>query len=235
MRKIRAVFTKQTLSFIRNPARWGVPVAFLFIPFMFLLLVPGMLESDEVVNIVPQFTIMFIGISMIGSSAGFITEDRMTMNLRFMGMAGVKPYQYLIGTSATILLVSLIALILFGLMMGHTGGAMVNFLTISMLGAACSMLLGITLSLSKIAPFTPIVGLLLGVLPIMGDFNVPHLTEFFSFTFTQQINYAMRKELTVLPTEAFQVIAINFVVLLAVFLLINARTGLDGEKRMARG
>lgn len=230
MRNIKAVFTKQTLSFFKNPERWGVPATFLLIPFLFLVLVPGFSIREGNNVIVAQFVIMFIGISMIGSSAAFISEDSRTMNLRFMAMAGVKPYQYLIGTGATILLVSFSALVLFGLMQGRSLVAMVNFLVISMLGAACSMLLGITLRLSKIAKFTGVIALILGVMPIMGDYGVPYITELFGFIFTQQVNYAIRQDLMSFPAESVRLIAINLVVLLVIFLSVNSRTGLDGER-----
>jgi hypothetical protein len=167
---------------------------------------------------------------MIGTAAGFIAEDRATMNLRFMGMAGVKPYQYLIGTCGALLLISLGILILFGLIGLYTGAAMVNFLIFSMLGAANSMLLGITLSLSKLAPFTPIFGMLLGIGPMFADANEV-LATIFHFTYTQQVNTIIREgDIVVGFSEPLQIIFINMAVLLIAFIVMNTRNGLDGEK-----
>ena len=227
MRNIKAVFIKQILSFFYNPAMLGTPIAFLSIPFAILMLVPGA-DADSPI-IIAQFVVMFVGISMIGTSSGFIAEDRLTMNLRFMGMAGVKPYQYLIGTCATLLLISFGALILFGLMGGYSGETMINFLTLSMLGSASSMLLGITLSLSKIGSFTPIIGILLGVGPIFADAN-EFLASIFHFVYTQQVNSAIRGDMTANLSEAIQITLINMAVLLLAFIFMNARHGLDGER-----
>ena len=227
MRKIKSVFIKQLKSFFKNPAMFGTPVAFLLIPFAILLLIPGA-DTDRGI-IIAQFVVMFVGISMIGTSSGFIAEDRATMNLRFMGMAGVKPYQYLLATCGALLLISLGILTLFGLMGMYSGETMMNFLIISMLGAACSMLLGITLSLSKAAPFTMLVGMLLGIGPIFADANEV-LESIFRFTYTHQVNTVIRGDLSTDLDDALTVVLINIAVLLLAFIVMNAKNGLDGEK-----
>ena len=228
MRSAKAVFTKQILSFFKNPSMFGTPAAFLLLPFAITLLVPGAHYDRHI--IVAQFVVMFVGISMIGTAAGFIAEDRATMNLRFMGMAGVKPHQYLIGTCGALLLISLGVLILFGLIGLYSGAVMINFLIFSMLGAANSMLLGITLSLSKIAPLTPIFGMLLGIGPMFADAN-EFLSTIFHFTYTQQVNNIIRSEdLTAGFSEPLQIILINMAVLLIAFIVMNTRNGLDGER-----
>jgi len=232
MRIIKAIFIKQLLSYIKNPERWGAPATFLLIPFLFLVLVPG----ADMAILTAQFIIMFVGISMVGGSAGFIREDQATMNLRFMGMAGVKPYQYLIATSAVLLLVSLGILFLFGLISGHSGQVMINFLILSMIGSATSMLFGITLGLSKLAPFTLIFGILLGVGPVLAtDAGSEIMAQIFYFTFTSQVNIALREDLSVLPMGAIQVVLANMAVMLILFVVMNARVGLDGEKLAKRG
>ena len=224
MRNIKAVFTKQLLSYLKNPGMWGAPASFLLLVFVFLVLVP---EIDMAL-ISAQFTVMFVGISMIGVSGAFIAEDRLTMNLRFMGMAGVKPYQYMIGTCGALLLISFGTLILFGLMGLHSGQALINFLIVSMLGAASSMLLGVTLSLSKAAPFSPIAGMLLGVGPMFSEANEV-LSRIFSFVYTQHVTDALREDL-VAGIPDLQVVLINMAIIVAAFIVINFRNGLDGEK-----
>jgi len=207
---------------------WGMPASFLAIPFAILLLVP--VPDDEVSIIVSQFVVMFAGISMIGISSGFIAEDRTTMNLRFMGMAGVKPYQYLIGTCATLLLVSLGVNFLFALQGQYTDEILLNFMIISMLGTTNSMLLGITLGLSKIGTLTPLFGLLLGVGPIFADANET-LSQIFHYTYTYQVASVIRGGyLSEDITNILQIILINTVVILAAFIFMNLRNGLDGER-----
>ncbi|MCL2873535.1 MAG: hypothetical protein FWE29_01230 [Defluviitaleaceae bacterium] len=227
MRNINAVFIKQMQSFFKNPAMYGAPMFFLGIPFFILLLVADAATDRHL--IISQFVVMFIGISMIATSSGFIMEDRSTMNLRFMGMAGVKPYQYLIGTCTALLIISIGAIACFGIMLQYSGEEMAGFLIISLLGAVTSMLLGITLSLSKIGGFTGIIGLLLGVGPIFAEANEV-LANIFHFTYTMQITVVIREGNIANLTESIQIVVINMIVILIAFLLMNTRTGLDGEK-----
>jgi len=195
MRNIKAVFTKQFLSYVKNPGRWVMSLTFLLIPFIL-----SMVNNEGVAIFTIQFVIMFVGLSMIGGSAGMILEDKETMNLRFMGMAGVKPYQYLISTCGVLLIVSLGVLTLFGLIRGHSGEILVNFLIVTMLGVSCSILLGITLGLSKLAPFTWIVAILLGIGPVMAnDFGAGFLSQVFYFSYTYQIDVALRGSISTLP------------------------------------
>jgi len=248
MRNIKAIFIKQFKSFFKNPSLFGTPASFLIIPFLILMLTPG--SEDARAIIVSQFVLMFAGISMIGNASFVIGEDRSTMNLRFMGMAGVKPYQYLLATAAVFLLVSFGVLYLFGLMAGFSGEVMLNFLILCMLGIVCSILLGVTLGLSKLAPFTMIVALVLGVGPIFAVANET-LANIFNFTFVQQMNIFIRQTggtiiempdgtiealegISAIPEGALQIIAINVAVLLVLFFVTNARNGLDGEKLAKR-
>jgi len=253
MRNVKAIFIKQFKSFFKNPGMYGTPVAFLVIPFLILLLTPGAGEDRGI--IVSQFVLMFSGISIIGNASYIIAEDRDTMNLRFMGMAGVKPWQYLLATSGALLLVSIGVLYLFGLMAQYSGEAMMTFMALSTLGIACSILLGVTLGLSKLAPFTMLVALVLGAGPIFAAANET-LANLFRFTYVQQMNIFIRQTsgaiiempdgtvqimegITVIPNEAIQIMAINAAVLLLIFVVTNLRNGLDGEKlankRAAKG
>ena len=228
MRKIKAVFSKQIKSFFKNPSMYATPLAFLLIPFAIFMLMPGASEADRG-PIISQFVVMFAGISMIGNSAGVIAEDRSTMNLRFMGMAGVKPYQYLLATGGALLFISLCVLTLFGLMAQYSGEVFVNFLIITMLGVTCSILLGITLGLSKFYKFTMLVALLLGVGPIFANTNEV-LNGIFRLTYAQQVNAAIISDLTTNFNETLKIVLINAAVLLFAFLITNMRNGLDGER-----
>jgi len=247
MRNIKAVFIKQFKSFFKNPSLYGTPASFLVIPFLMLMLTDA---GDARAIIVSQFVLMFAGISMIGNASFIIAEDRSTMNLRFMGMAGVKPWQYLLATAGVFLLVSLGVLFLFGLMAGFSGEVMLNFLILCMLGIVCSILLGMTLSLSKLAPFTMIVALVLGVGPIFAVANET-LANIFNFTFVQQMNIFIRQAggaiiqmpdgtiealegVATIPDGGIQIMAINLAVLLMLFIITNVRNGLDGEKSTKR-
>ena len=225
MRKIKAVFTKHMLSYFRNPAFYGAAGSFMLLTFAFTLFLPG-----SEVEVVPQFVTLFTGISMIGAAAGFIGEDRATMNLRFMGMAGVKPYQYLIASASALLLISFAALLLYGLMGRYSGREFVQFIAVTMLGAVNSILLGTTLGLHKVlSNFAIVAGLLLGIGPNFANFN-DTLFNIFRLAYTQQVNLTIRGELYF--ADSIPIILANTASLLAAFLVMNARVGLDGEKQV---
>ena len=223
IRNIKAIFTKQTLSYFKEPAFYAAAGFFMALAVAFTWLAPG---SEEVV--IPQFVTLFTGISMIGAAAGFIREDRATMNLRFMSMAGVKPYQYLIGTSATLLLVSFGALIIYGLLGRNFGQDLIQFMAVTMLGAVNSILLGTALGLHKtLSNFSLVVGLLLGVGPNFAGFN-DTLFNIFRLTYTQQVNLTLLGEISF--ANSLPIILSNTAVLLIAFLIMNSRVGLDGER-----
>ena len=226
MRNIRAVFTKQVLSFFKNPSMYGAPAFFLLLPIMFVFFVPGLAENANLV--VAQFVVLFVGISMIGTASGFLAEDRATMNLRFMGMAGVKPYQYLIGTCVGLILISFVAIIAFSIIGGLWRDFVVfgNFIIVSMLGAICSMLLGITLSLTKLAPFTMIFAMVLGIGPIFAEAN-DSLANIFEFVYTHRVNITILEYLYHDITETLRVIFLNMAILLVAFIFTSARRRLD--------
>ena len=232
MRNIKAVFKKQMLSFFKNPAFYGAPFFFLLLPLLFIILIPG--AAYDRAAIVSQFVTIFIGISMIGTAAGFIAEDRSTMNLRFMSMAGVKPHQYLIGSAGALLIISLGANVYFGLLSGHSGHVLLSFLSIAMLGVINSLLLGITFGLSRLANFTMVVALVLGIGSVFSDINET-LSRIFYFTFTHQVNTAVRGDLSGGLARTYQMLLINMAVLLVLFLLTNIRSGLDGDRVPKKG
>ena len=223
MRNIKAVFTKQILSYFTNPSFYGAAGSFLVLTFAFTIFVPGV---EDVV--VPQFVTLFTGISMVGVSSGFIMEDRATMNLRFMSMAGVKPYQYLIASAATLLLISFAALLLYGLMGRYSGQEFVQFIAVTMLGAVNSILLGTALGLHKVlSNFAMLFGMLLGIGPIFADAN-DTLFNIFRLAYTQQVNLTIRGETSL--AESLPILLVSTAVLLVAFFVMNARVGLDGER-----
>ena len=61
------------------------------------------------------------------------------------------------------------------------------------------------------------------------------MAQIFYFTFTSQVNIALREDLSVLPMGAIQVVLANMAVMLILFVVMNARVGLDGEKLAKRG
>ena len=229
MRIIKAIFIKQGLSYLKKPAIISMPAMFLGMSLLFRFLLP----QGEGSGLVNSFVVMFIGLAMVGTASSFIMEDRFTMNLRFMAMAGVKPYQYLISTSGALMIASLVVLTLFAMVGDNFGADMVDFLSMAMLGATTSIVLGITLSLSKVFWLGQPIGMILGFAPMLSNANET-VASIFYYTYTQTINRAFNSEemsyYDYIPRgESIQIILWNLGIILVIFVWMHTRHGLGGE------
>ena len=222
MRNTNAIFIKQLRSFFKKPAIIGQVAMLLVMAAVFSILVQDV-PSYAFTTI---FSIMFVGLAMVGTTSSFIIEDRATMNLRFMAMAGVRPHQYLIGTGGALLLVSFGTLAIFSLIGRYSGMYILIFLGITMIGATASILLGTTLSLTKFPWLSGPFSMILGFAPMISDTN-ESVERIFRFLYTQQINTAIRN-LSGDHTQAIQIILVNMAVILAVFIWMHKKNGLNG-------
>ena len=230
MRIIKAIFIKQFLSYFKKAAIIGTPLSFLGFGLVFTVFIP---EADGAFG--NLFGVMFVGLSMVGAAGSFIMEDRATMNLRFMSMAGVKPYQYLLGTGTALFVSSIGFLIAFALIGRNFAIAdFTEFMAITILGSITSIIVGATLALSKFPWLFQPVSMILGFGIILADANET-IERVFYFTYTQQINIALRSGyeyeegygyiFTEAP-NAIPIILANMAVAIVLFAIGNMRYGL---------
>ena len=126
-RNTKAIFTKQIQSLLRNPGMLIQALIYVGLVLVLSFLIGG---DDEIVDCddcIPAyicevhreeesdtpdpsmaglFTVMFVGMTLVGSASALVLEDKTTQNLRFMTMAGVKPSQYLLGTTTSLFVLS---------------------------------------------------------------------------------------------------------------------------------
>ena len=248
MTNMKAIFIKQMQSLLKNPAMLIHAAIYigLVLVMTFIATEPPEYDCDicypayvcaEHLDItapldVPRpslaglFAVMFVGLVLVGFSAALITEDKATQNLRFMAMSGVRPKQYLIGTAASLLLLTFAIILVFALVGGYLFGPdLPYFLAIGMLSALVSVLLGVTIGLSKYPIVASPISMILGIGPMLSTMN-ENLARYLRFTYTQQVNRAFSdiSEGVVLDfTENFIIIGINGVVVLLAFLWVNRR------------
>ena len=243
MRNTKAIFIKQLTSLIKHPVMLAQAVVFLVLVFVIMLLIGPEEEDCEacipayvcaecveneieipIPSLAGMFTVMFVGLAMVSSSSALVQEDKITHNLRFMTMAGVKPKQYLPGTAAAILIVSFVVLILFALIGRYFGMEMLVFVAVAATGALVSILLGIAIGLSKMPILATPLSMLLGLGPMLSSFN-DDLAGYLYFLYTMQLNHAL-SALGEDMTSNFLIIATNGLVVLVVFVWMHRKGAL---------
>ena len=231
MRSIRAIFSKQLRDVIKNRMVLIQFIVFPLVAFVFTEIVakPNPDISDSM--FVTMFAGIFSGMSVLSTVANFIAEDRERKSLRFLVMAGVKPYQYMLGIGGVMMGVSLIVSIVFGLMGGFQGMDFVRFVAALLLGAVASTLLGATVGIasknqqSATAIAMPL-GMILGFTPMLALFS-DTVQKVFGVFYTMQVNVLVG-DLSGGFMKPATIILANITVLAALFMLIYNKNGLRG-------
>jgi len=247
MRNVKAIFFKQFASLIRNPGLIVQAVLFVILVVVMTFLIgddgpkdcsycipayvcaPCLEENGPDIpspSLAGLFTVMFVGFAIVGSASALVLEDKTTKNLRFMAMADVKPWQYLIGTVASMAIISVALLILYAVVGRYLGMRMVWFMAVTSSGALVSIMLGLVVGLSKVPVLTTLLSLILGLGPMLSDFN-DALAHMLRFTYTQQIRLAI-SDLSADLTTNFMVIGANGAVILLLFIWMH-RKGVLGN------
>lgn len=244
MNNIIAIFIKQFTSCIKVPSIIIQGIMFLLIAgaFIFLLDEDEVRECDACIpayvcasceeeaanrfelpipSQVGLFTVIFVGLALVSSASALVNEDKTTTNLRFMAMADVKPYQYLIGTVASTIIVVAVMLVFYALLGGYIGTYMLKFMAVGLAGGLVSILLGIVIGLSKVPILAMPLSIVLGLGPTMSNFN-ESLANLLRFTFIQQVHIGI-SDLDADLTSNFLIIGINGAVVLLVFILMHRK------------
>ncbi|MCL2528658.1 MAG: hypothetical protein FWE42_09605 [Defluviitaleaceae bacterium] len=243
MKNIKAIFFKQFQSLLRNPGMIVQAVLFLILVIIMNFLIGGYeatdcescipayvctqcLEEDAGTDtpdpsLVGLFAVMFVGFAIVGSASALVVEDKTTQNLRFMAMAGVKPWQYLIGTVVGMVIIIIGILVLYALVGRYLGVQMIWFMAITGSGALVSVLLGLVVGLSKVPGLATLFSLVLGLGPMLSGFNEA-LARVLRFTYTQQVNLAV-SDLGADLTSNFMIIGVNGAVILLLFVWMHRR------------
>ncbi|MCL2198115.1 MAG: hypothetical protein FWB80_04250 [Defluviitaleaceae bacterium] len=180
-----AVFLKQFRSNIKQPVLVILAGVWLVMGLVF-----AFFSGEHISQYVSMFMVLIVGMQLTGTTTGYITEDRSTMNLRFMSMAGVKPREYCAGTFAAVFAAAMFICLVYAVVGGFWGPNMFIFLGFTWLASAVSVLLGITMGLSKWPWLTTPVGMLLGLAPMIAAMN-ENMEDVFRFMYTLQIRRVM--------------------------------------------
>jgi len=239
MRNIKAIFIKQLQSLVKNPGLLVQAVLFMGVILIISFLASEDTPCDDCIpayvcaqclegkasldtpnpSMTGLFAVMFVGLTLVGHASALVYEDKNTQNLRFMTMAAVKPKEYMIGTAASLVVISSGVVVLFALVGRYLGADMLWFVAVGGLGMLVSALLGVTIALSKYPVLASPISLLLGLGPMLSTFNET-LARALRFTYTQQINLAF-SDLSADLTRNFMIIGANGAVVLLLFIWVS--------------
>jgi len=225
MNAVKAIFMKQMNDLPKNFAGMGI---FIIWPVMAFLMGSIMGEAEANAG---MFAAMLIGSGPMVTIANNVAEDNEYKGLRFLVMAGVKPWQYLIGLAGSVLLasaVSLAALILIG---GFTGDVLIRLIIIAAIGLLASSIMGGAVGIfaknvqSASAISTPLM-MVFAFTPMFAGFNetVARVAE---FMFPYQVLMVVLNPYADF-VRALIVTGGSVVVLLVVFAVAYKKKGLRG-------
>lgn len=231
MRSIKAIFIKQAKDMLKNPM---VMVQFLIFPIVALIMTQLVAKPNpDIPNnmFITMMAAIFAGMALITSTAGVITEDMEHKSIRFLIMAGVKPHQYLLGTSGFIMIVGVMVSIVFGLIGTFTVVEFAKFMTVMILGVVASILLGAAIGMlsknQQVANAVSMpIAIIFGFTPMIANFNVTIQTVA-SVLYTQQLNVIVN-DFSANFMKAIVVIAINIFAFVLLFILAYRKNGLKG-------
>jgi len=211
---------------------FSVLIMFIVFPLVAFAMTELVAKGDE--NLPDSlFTTMmasvFIGMSLIMSAAAVIAEDRENKSLRFLVIAGVKPYSYLLGIGGVIFFASLVTSVAFGLIGGFNQHEFISFMAIMASGAIASIILGATIGIfsknqQAATGLSMPLAMVLGFGPMAAEFN-EQVERVFSIFYTQQINVVV-KDFSAGIAQPLMVTWVNIAVLAILFAIAYSKKGL---------
>ncbi|MCL2367598.1 MAG: hypothetical protein FWC72_01235 [Oscillospiraceae bacterium] len=227
MSAIKAIFFKQAADFPKN---MGVTMMYIIWPVMAFMMAHFM-GGEEGMAQVAMFAGMFVGSAPMIAIANTIAEDNEYKGLRFLVMAGVKPWQYLIGLSVFVLIMSALSVAAFVFIGDFAGAQLTRFLIVAALGVLASVVLGGAFGIfardvqQATTMYTPAMMVLM-MLPMLSMFN-ENIQRVAQFVFSYQVLQAVLNPYVDF-SRAIIIIAINIVVLLTFFVVAYKKKGLKG-------
>ena len=226
MRNAKAIFKVSVISYFKIPSIIGTAAFLVLLPLvMYLLTRDGTQQPAEFVI---AFAPMFVGMGMVGTASSFVMGDKVTMNLRFMAMAGVKPHQYLLGTGGALLVIGFGAMVVYSQIARFSGDVLINFLLVSAVGSSIAILLGMSIGMFKFPWLGQPIGIMLAFGTMLSEANET-LASVFYYTFTMQIFNALASIVEyghVDMARIMQIMLGNAVVVVILFTIVNWKHGL---------
>ena len=230
MRNISAVLLKQMKETLKNKT---ILIQFLMFPVMTISMETAIKMEDMPEHyFVKIFSVMFVGMAPLSCLSAIISEEKEKDTLRALMMSNVKAYEYLLGVGIYVWIMCMIGALVFAICGEYSGMDMLVFLLIMAFGILVSGLIGSVIGIfsknqmSATSVTVPVM-MVFSFLPMIGMFN-ESVEKIARITYSQQmtvlINGLGSSEMT---AESLIVIAANFVVAAALFIIAYKKKGLE--------
>lgn len=226
MNTIIAIFQRQLHDFSKN---MGVSMMYIIWPGLAFLM--GQFMGEYAAPQIAMFAGMFVASAPMIAIANTVAEDVEYKSLRFLVMAGVKPSQYLMGLSLSILILSAVSVAAFVFIGGFTGVHLQEFLMIAGLGVVASIILGGVIGIfaknvqQASMIYTPIMMALM-FLPMLSLFN-ENIRQVAQFVFSYQVLAVVQGTGDSL-VNSLLLVGANILLLLLMFVIAYRKKGLKG-------
>ncbi|MBP3415683.1 MAG: ABC transporter permease [Clostridia bacterium] len=229
MSNIAAIFLKQIKDTLKNKT---VLIQFLMFPLITLVM-QNTIKLDNMPEnfFVNLFSVMYIGMAPLTSTAAIISEEKETGTLRSLMMSNVSPIQYLVATGGYVFLLCIGGCAILCAAGGYTGSCAAVFMALCAFGTLVSVFLGAAIGVFSTGQMmatsiTVPVMLVLSFLPMLSMFNstIEKIARFF---YSQQISTLINKigDFS-LNLESMVIMAANIIITLILFLTAYKKRGL---------
>lgn len=230
MRNIRAVFFKQIIDTVKNIT---VLIQFLMLPILTIIMENAVkIENMPDHFFVKLFASMFIGMAPLMCMSAVISEEKEKNTLRALMMSNVSPAQYLVGVGAYVFIMCTGGTAVFAILGEYSGGGLAVFLFAMVSGILISELIGAAIGIfgknqtAAISVSVPVM-MIFAFLPMISLFN-KNVEEIAKVTYSQQISRLINgMGVSGITAENIIVIALNFVVSIALFFIAYKKKGLE--------
>lgn len=228
MRNSMIIIKKQIKDTLKNKT---ILIQFILFPIMTLVMENAInLEGMPELFFTKLFSIMYIGMAPLTSVSSIISEEKEKNTLRVLMMANVKPLQYLLGVGIYVWTICMMGA---GVMsIGLEGKDIIPFFCFMGIGFILSIIAGACVGIlsknqmSATSIVMPVM-MILSFAPMLAMFN-DTIKKFAKIFYTQQLKLCM-DELSFenVSLEAFLIIAVNAIILMAIFAVTYKRKGLE--------
>lgn len=223
---IKAIIIKQFKDILKNKS---IIVQFVMFPVMSIVLTSSVSVSDIPGQyFVILFASMYVGMAPIIVLSNIIGEEKENGSLRMLLMSNVKPLEYILGISFSVMIICILGLFVMAIAGGYLGFELVNFVIIGSIGMIISILLGSIIGLvsknQMMANSLSVPAMLIcSFVPMLSMFN-QHIKDFGQFLYTQQINQLFTMiPINEFPIKAMLIIMGNLIVLLIIYIRIFSK------------
>lgn len=223
---IKAIIIKQFKDILKNKS---IIVQFVMFPVMSIILTTSVSVSDIPGQyFVILFASMYVGMAPIIVLSNIIGEEKQNGSLRMLLMSNVKPLEYVLGISFSVMIICILGLFVMAIAGGYLGFELVNFVIVGSIGMIISVLLGSVIGLvsknQMMANSLSVPAMLIcSFVPMLSMFN-QHIKDFGQFLYTQQINQLFSMiPINEFPIKAMVIIFGNLIVLLIIYIRIFSK------------